>query len=287
MSPPIDSYIEVVKEVEDLVALPAVCLRVMDLINDPHSTAKDLERLLVQDPPLTAQLLRMANSSFYGLRAKVDTVSRAVSVIGTKRIGNLVLALSAVKSFGKLSNGIISIENFWHHSIYTGLIASLLARHTKYVQDESIFIAGLLHDIGQLVIFYKRPDQIRQALTSMQEDASEQEFYYYEQKVLGYDHMQVGAELATRWGLPDNLIECIGYHHVPENAVLYPVEVGVIHIANTLANLVELNSNNLEDAAPVSPRAWEVTRLNPEVVQRVIQEAQTQYDNTQSVFLAA
>jgi len=279
-------YHALVNDVDHLVSLPTICVKVMNMLNDPHSTAKDLERVLIQDPPLTAQLLRMANSPFYGLRSQVDTLSRAVSVIGTKRIRNLVLAVSAIKSFDKLTNGIISIENFWSHSIYTGLIANILGQHSSIRQNDSIFIAGLLHDIGQLVIFNKRPDDVRIALTLMQDSAKEADLYLYEREVMGFDHMQVGSELARRWLLPENLIACIQYHHIPSLAPAYNIELALIYIANRLASLAELHSNNLDDIPPVSKQMWEITGLSPRIIEQVLVDAQEQFESAQSILLA-
>ncbi|VAW81075.1 hypothetical protein MNBD_GAMMA12-3423 [hydrothermal vent metagenome] len=278
-------YHDLVNEVDHLVSLPTVCVKIMTLLNDPHSTAKDIERVLIQDPPLTAQLLRMANSPFYGLRSQIDTLSRAVSVIGTKRIHNLVLAVSAIKSFDKLTNGIISIENFWSHSIYTGLIANILAKHSSVRQNDAIFIAGLLHDIGQLVIFNKRPDDVRVALTLMQDSSNDSDLYLYEREVMGFDHMQVGSELARRWLLPENLIACIEYHHLPSLAPSHNLELALVYLGNRLASLAELNSLNMDDIPPISKQMWEITGLTPEIIEQVLDEAQEQFESSQAILL--
>ena len=279
------NYFELVDEVDQLVSLPTICMKILSLLNDPHSTAKDIEKVMIQDPPLTGQILRMANSPFFGLRSEVDTLQRAVAVIGTKRIYNLVLAASAIKSFNKLTNGVISIENFWYHSIYTALIASILGQHSTVKQTDSIFVAGLLHDIGHLVIFNKRPDDMRIALTLMQDATVESDTALYERQVMGFDHTQVGAELARRWLLPENLIACIEYHHTPSQAPEYHLEVALIYLANRLANLAELHSNNLSDIPPISSNIWEITGLSPDIIEQVIEEAQTQYEQTQSALM--
>ena len=279
-------YRDMVDDVDQLISLPSICLKIMNMLSDPHSTAKDIERVIVQDPPLTAQLLRMANSPFYGLRSQVDSLSRAVSVIGTKRINNLVIAVSAIKSFNKLSNGIVSIENFWQHSIYTGLIANILGQHSIIRQNDSIFIAGLLHDIGQLIIFNKRPDDVQIALTLMQDSSSDTELYVYEREVMGFDHMQVGAELARRWLLPDNLITCIEYHHCPSLASDHHLEVALVYLANRLAALAELNSIDLQDIPPIATKMWEITGISPNAVVEVLEQAQTQFESAQSILLS-
>ncbi len=280
-------YINLVKQVQHLLSLPTVCLKVMEMINQPRTTSRDLEKVLLQDPPLTAHLLKMANSPFYGMRSRIDTLSRAVSVIGTRRIANLVLAVSAVKTFSKMTNGIISIENFWQHSIYCGVIAGLLATLCGRKHDESIFVAGLLHDIGQLIIFSKKPDETREALTRMQSDTADHALYHYENQVLGFNHMQVGAELARSWKLPDKLVTCIACHHHPDKASAHQLEVSLVHIANTLANLAELHSTDLADVPAIHAQAWDCTGLEPDQVTAVIAQAQQQFEETQAALLAA
>ncbi len=280
-------HVILVRQVRHLLSLPTVCLKVMEMINQPRTTSRDLEKVLAQDPPLTAHILKMANSPFYGMCSRIDTLSRAVSVIGTRRIANLVLAVSTVKTFNKMTNGIVSIENFWLHSIYCGVIANLLANRCGRKHDESIFVAGILHDIGQLILFNKKPDETREALLRMQSDTEEHAFHHYEDQVLGFNHMQVGAELARTWRLPDKLITCIACHHHPDTAPEHRLEVSLVHIANALAGLAELHSTDLSDVPPVHPLAWELTGLDAAEVTAVIEQAQQQFTETQAALLAA
>lgn len=284
-SSPRQSYFELVDTVDQLISLPTICVKIMGMLNDPNSTAKNIESVLMQDPPLTVQLLRMANSPFYGLRSEIDSLARAVSIIGTKRIHDLVVAISAINSFNKLSNGIISIENFWHHSLYTGLIANLLGKRATKLKQDSLFIAGLLHDIGQLIMFSKRPDDVRIALTLMQDSSNESDLYVFERDVMGFDHMQVGAELARRWLFPENLVTCIEYHHTPSLAPDHHMEVSLVYLANKLSGLAELNSTHLDDIPPISENVWEITRLSKEIIEEVLIEAQEQFESAQFILL--
>lgn len=278
---------DLVNEVDHLISLPSVCFKILELSNDEHSTARDIEQELKNDPGIATQVLSMANSAFYGVRSTVDTLSRAVSVIGTKRISKMVLAVSAIKSLQKFKNDIISLENFWYHSISCGVIASHLAKQCCHNDSETLFLAGLLHDIGQLVLFNKRPEQVKDALKLMYEDPENRDLYYHENKVLGFNHMQLGGELARLWHLPDSLIEPIAYHHVPTSAIKYPVNVSIIHIANSLSTLSELNSDRLADGPKIHPVSWQVTNLNPEICIAIMQGAKSEYKTTQAALIAA
>jgi len=282
-----EAYKILADEVNHLTSLPTACFKILELSKDENSTARDIEREIIKDPGIATQVLRMANSAFYGLSSRIDTLSRAVSIIGTKRISNIVLAVSTIKSMQQLKNEIISLENFWSHSISCGIIASHLAKHCGHRDSESFFIAGLLHDIGQLVLFKKRPDEVRQALDRMQDDSSYNDIYIYERKILGFDHMQLGGELSKKWLLPDNLIECISYHHEPTKAIICPFDVAIVHIANTLSNIAELHSENFDSAPPVNPLAWKVTNLNPEICIEILHQCEEENKATQAILMVA
>jgi len=280
-------YQALVNEVNQLISLPAACFKILELSKDENSTARDIEKELKTDPGIATQVLRMANSAFYSMQKNIDTLSRAVSIIGMRRISNIVLAVSAIKSFQVFKNDIVTLENFWSHSISTAVISARLAKHCGHKENESFFVSGLLHDIGQLILFNKRPEEVKQALNLMQDDIEYQDIYVYEQQILGFDHMQIGAAIAQKWQLPDNLIECIKFHHEPTSAIKCPFDVAIIHIANMLANLTELNSSDIDDAPPINPICWKITNLNPEICIQLLEECREEYDNTQAALLAA
>ena len=191
---------------EGLITLPHVYLRINALIEDPDSTMNDIAKAVSQDPSFTVRLLRLANSSFYGFASKIDTAHKAVSVIGTSQIRNLALSMSVASSFEGLPNELVSMDNFWRHSLYCALIARLLARRAKGCDPDAVFTAGLLHDNGELIIFNRLPELARESLLLVQDQVDDLPIYLAERRVIGYDHAQVGGELASLWGLPPLLI---------------------------------------------------------------------------------
>ncbi len=274
-----------VRDVGELVSLPEVAVRINQMVDDPNVSANDIGKLIGQDPALTIRILRIANSPFYGFSSKIDTVSRAVAMLGSKQIRDLVLATSVAKAFDGLPNELVSMEHFWYHSLYCALLAQHLAAECdKPVQADVVFVAGLLHDIGDLVLFSKVPEQSYEALMYAVEGPEGVEIFDAEREIIGFDHAQVGAALARQWQLPEVLQECIAFHHEPAGARNFPVENAIVHIANSIAYLAEIDSSNLDDAPRIEALAWELTGLNTNVIPGVIEAAKSEIAEMQQVF---
>ena len=275
---------ELVDKAADLVSLPEVSLRVNDIANDPNSTADDMGKVISQDPALVIRMLKIANSSFYGLSKEVDTITRAVAVLGTKKIRDLVLSTAASDAFDGIPNNLITMQDFWHHSLYCGLLAQILAKKAKNLNTESIFIAGLLHDIGQLVMFNQMPEKSHEAILLLMEGTEELETYEAERHIFGFDHMQVGAALLKSWHLSPVLEECVEFHHEPQKAKQFPAEVALINIANAVAVMADFDSMNDDDEIPmINPISWELTGLSKKDLPEAIKKAQEEIKEVEAV----
>lgn len=275
-----------VSEVRDLVSLPDIAIQINALVEDLHSTAGDIATVISTDPSLTARLLRVANSPFFGLSTRVATVDRAVTVVGAKPIRDLVIATCAVRSFKGIPNTLVSMDDFWYHSLYCAIIARLLGRNRKLPHADSLFVAGLLHDIGQLVIFNRKPEAAREIMRLSMEDPHDMDINQAEKEVLGFDHADVGGLLLHNWHLPPLLEECVALHHRPADAKTFPTEVAIVHIANVIATLAEINSTHLEDVPAIEPGAWKQAGIREEMLEPVMREAQRQFRDARQVFLA-
>ncbi|HFQ13713.1 MAG TPA: HDOD domain-containing protein [Gammaproteobacteria bacterium] len=276
---------EVVSSVEQMISFPEVYLRVNRLLDDPDSTANRLAETISQDPGLTAQLLRMANSPVYGLSREVDTVARAVSIIGLKRLRYLVLATTSLKVFEGIPNELFSMDDFWLHSLYCGLAAKQLAERIGDLPGDALFVAGQLHDIGQLLMYSRLPDLAREAVLHSIEEAEEPDLYLSEREIIGFDHAQLGARLASDWHWPAMLVATIGGHHEPEKVEEFQRETAVVHIANTLAVLAELDTEDCEetDAPRIHPVAWEITGLDQAILPEVLEGMRAQFGETRAM----
>ncbi len=276
---------ELVSSVEEIVSFPEVYLRVNQVLDDPESTAAQVSEVVSQDPGLTAQLLRMANSPLYGLSKEVNTVVRAVNIIGTKRLRYLVLATTSLKVFEGIPNDLITMDDFWLHSLYCGLAAKTLADNIKGLQPDALFVAGQLHDIGQLLMYSQLPDLAREAVLRSIEEPDEPDLYLTEREVIGFDHAQLGAQLAQDWHWPAMLVATIGWHHEPEKAEEFQKETAVVHIANSLAVLAELDTTDAEetDAPRIHPSAWEMIGMSDEIIPQVLESIRGQFEETRAM----
>ncbi|OFZ69733.1 MAG: phosphohydrolase [Betaproteobacteria bacterium RBG_16_58_11] len=276
---------EFTQDIDSLVSLPGVGVRVNEMVDDPSSTAADLGKVISQDPALAARLLRIANSPAYGLSSQVNTVTRAVSIIGTRHIRDLVLATSTISAFEGIPNELVSMEDFWSHSLYCGAAARLLAEQCNMKHAETVFLGGLLHDIGQLVIFRKEPQKAKQALLLSIEEHDDLALHKAEQEIFGFDHAGVGAALLRHWHFPELLIESVAFHHAPEQAQHFPLETALVHIANSIATLAEIDSVSEADAVQTEAAAWRVTGLDKSTIEPTVRATQAQFAEMRNLLL--
>jgi HD-like signal output (HDOD) protein len=219
-----------------LLSLPEVCLRIQQLAEDPRAGMAEFAQLVIQDPALTTRLLKLVNSAYYRFPGRVDTVSRAVNLIGIAELRNLTLAMAAMEVFGGLENERFDMLGFWRHSVYCALVARFLAKHARVLHAERLFIAGLLHDVGRLLIFNLLPEQ---AALILQRVANGEEVCAAERVELGFDHAAVGHELLRLWHLPKELRIAVAFHHLPEVAEEARLEATLVYLANRIAHQVE------------------------------------------------
>jgi putative nucleotidyltransferase with HDIG domain len=259
-----------VASIKDLVTLPDVAMRIARMVNDPDSSAADIGREVSKDPALTARLLRIANSPALGQNGKIATISRAITLLGVRQVRDLTVGLTAVRTFDGIGNELVTMASFWRHSVLCAVAATQIAERRKGSRDDSPFIAGLLHDIGQLVLYSRAPELARRALLMSVDDPDDMGLYLCEREVMGFDHAAVGVALARNWQLPLALQECIEFHHEPERAPSHPLEAATIHVANSVAVLAEIGSDDLTDAPRISDAAMRATKLDAASLTEII-----------------
>lgn len=242
---------DLVNEIERLASFPEVALRVSEVLDDDRSSAGDIGKLIEPDPALSAALLRIANSGAYRAGGGVDNVESAVKTVGMREVRDITFAISATSAFQGIPNELISVEDFWLHSLYCACAAQNLSRVTRRCRGVSLFTAGLLHDIGQLVLFSQYPDQARTALQNHARSEYELPICHFEREVFGFDHTEVGEALAERWQFPESLRYAIRYHHSFEEAPEHQDVAMVIGVANSLAVLAELDSDDFGDGPEI------------------------------------
>jgi len=266
---------DLVKGVVKLISLPEIYIRVSQALEDENHNAKQLGDIIGHDPALTARILRIVNSAYYSLANQVELVSRAVSVIGEDDLRNLVLATSAVDTFKRIPNQLVDIDLFWRHSVHTGIVARLLSKYCNILHGERLFVAGMLHDIGKLVLYFKEPELSQQVLLKAAD--TDGQLYNAEKEIIGFTHADVGAALIDAWKLSDTLKEVIAYHHTPLNAKEYRIETAIVHIANCIVNAIgpdtEIDEHLLDDYPSFEPKTLDITGLKLDILPEVMDKA--------------
>jgi putative nucleotidyltransferase with HDIG domain len=274
-----------VTQIEDLVTLPESALRIARIVDDPNSSSADIGREIGIDIALTARLLRVANSAAFGQPGKIADINRAITVLGIKQVRDLTVGLAAIRTFDGIPNDLVTMETFWRHCLLCAVAAGQIASRRRGSGSSSPFVAGLLHDVGQLILFNRVPELERVAILMSIDD--DRDLYLCEREAIGFDHQAVGLALAQKWGLPPELQECIAFHHEPQRAQAYPAEVATIHIANSIAVLSEIGSTRLSDAAPLSPAALQLCHMDEAAVVEVILQTTESAADVLPMLLAA
>ena len=254
-----------------LISLPDIYLRTRVVLNDPDSAASELGDVLLADPGLTARVLRLANSSFYGFRAKVETITRAVALLGRQQIHDVVLATSVARAFTDVDIEMMDVSRFWRESIYTALVSRIVAKLCNVLDSERLFVHGLLCDLGHLIMYQKIPELARQALTVSQTDA--RLITHVEQELIGYDYTQVGGELLRIWDMPPAMQGSVRWHMDPGSADEHLLDASIVHIASLLATVMDSQEDADLFTLPFSPEALRVTHVSEDTLLKVRMEA--------------
>jgi len=258
---------ELVAEVRHLFSLPDVALRLNELVGDPDATNKQIVEILQLDAGLAATVLRLANSAWYGLSSKVDTLSRAITLIGHGALRDLVLAAAFIKRFQGIPGEFVNMKTFWDNSVACGVVSRNLSKRCRLHESEQMFLAGLLHKIGRLVFFEARPNQYREVLAQAA-DGSEAAIITSERNVFGFCYAELGGALLNEWHLPPILQNVVANQLNSEKFTDYPRERAILQVAADMAHFlspdIKLDSRELLYKPEFSEVVWMDLGISPD-----------------------
>jgi putative nucleotidyltransferase with HDIG domain len=272
---------DVVKSLEDLPSLPAVVMELLNCIDQEDIDISVLAKKVSHDQALTAKTLRLANSSLYGLQVRVTTIQQAITFLGFQSTRNLIMAAALTGSFPDGRCAGFDDKAFWRESIGTAVCAKVLARYLRFNQDYA-FTAGLLHDIGQLMLVSSFPEQYAEVIAWQK--ANECHILVAERAVLGVDHVVAGAALAEHWNFSDTMRLAIAGHHDPD-APGAGFLAAIVHVADAIIHALDLPQKADDMVPAVSTVAWTAMGLNEDNYLHVFRETELQFEEITLILL--
>jgi HD-like signal output (HDOD) protein len=263
-------------------SLPTIFYQINEAVEDPESSFVEIGEIISGDPSLSARLLRIVNSSFFGFPNKIETITHAVTIVGMAQLRDLALATTVVNQFKGIPKDLINMEQFWLHSVATGLAAKVIAIYRRETNADRFYVMGMLHDLGRLLLLLNIPESMK---TVMDKYAAGGTMYDVESDVLGFDHAAAVGKLMESWQLPGMLQEAVTYHHKPQQAPHYPVAASIVHVADFIAHGMELGSCGERFVPPLHPKAWEILELPLSLFPPILEQVDRQVGEAVEMFL--
>ena len=284
LKPPMaSSPAELVADMTSVASLPSVYQRLSEVINHPTSTADQVGKVVLMDSGLTARLLMLVNSALFNFPNKIENVSKAVVLVGSEQLRDLALGTSVVSMFDGVPSDLVNMHGFWRHSLACGIAARVIARVRGEQNVERFFVAGLLHDLGALVLYTKLPEESRKIMRIHLERRIP--LSTVENRVLGFDHAAVGGALVETWKLADAQHAAVAMHHTPQHEKTHGAMAATVHIADIMADAMGRGSSGERYLPGFVPEAWELLRLDPKQVPALLEEVSVTVSEAEQIFL--
>lgn len=273
-----------------LVSLPEIFMRIREVVSDPSSTVEEATAVISKDPSLTAKLLKLVNSAFYArtLRmagglppGRVDTLSRAVMLLGLNQLSTLAMGVSVLPLFKDIPAECVNMAQFWRHSVGVGILTKLLAARLRDPSPERFFVAGLLHDIGRLVLFKQTPELAAAALAEA--GRSGRLLLDVERELFGFDHAVLGGMLLRKWRFPESLEQAVWRHHDPLTGDV-PLEPALVGVADMIAGAVLPGCSGERLVPRFHPEIWKLAGLGPTELPELVATAEAHLEVISSMF---
>lgn len=268
------AFTDIVNKIHTLPSLPAVVMELLSSIGQNNADINQLSAIVSKDQALSAKALRLANSSFYGMQWKVTTMPQAVSILGVNSLRILVTAAAVIGRFPTKNQTGFDFQGFWQHSIATAVCTRLIAKRAD-INPESAFMAGLLHDIGRLVLVTGFPEQYQAAMNYRAEHDCV--MLEAERATLSCDHAAVGHALAEHWRFPPAIQMAVAGHHAPDKQWSGGL-TNLVHVADAIVHALDLSANEDDLVPPLSPNAWNSLSLDRETMLQILGETESQFN---------
>ena|ERR1039457_1024828 len=262
-------------------SLPMLYDRLNQVINHPRSSIGDITKIITEDAGLSSRILKLANSPMFGFHSNIDSITKAITIIGTQQLRDIALAISVTGVFKGIPEGLINMTSFWQHSITCGIVARILATYRRDANVERFFVAGMLHDVGQLILCTKAPELVKEMIATSRESGTPH--FSIQRSILGFDHGDVGGELLKRWKIPAIISEPVACHHAPGRAELYPMETSLMHVADVIGHAMQVGFGGEPFVPPLDERSWERLAIPISLLATIMKQADAQLSDAMEI----
>jgi putative nucleotidyltransferase with HDIG domain len=273
-----------VKETVQIGSLPGVFFQINEAVENPKTSFSDIGRIISADSALCARLLKVVNSSYFGFSSEIETITHAITVVGMLEVRDLILATTVIRYFRGMSEDRVSMESFWRHSIACGVAARTLAIYRREPNPERYYVAGLMHDLGRLILFMNNHADMARVFELYDEGGL---LVDAERSILGVDHAEVGAALLEKWQLPVILVDMIRHHHNPSNAVEKTLDASIVHLSDILVHALEFGNSGERYVPPLDEDAWNQIGLPVSDLSSLLGRIKLQADDMARTFLSS
>ncbi len=273
MTDPVDKEAklrDLTAKVVEIPPLPSFIGKILQVAENPISSAEDLNEIISRDPALTAQILKAANSAFYGFPNKIGTVSLAIIILGFNMVRTIALSSSVIKLFKSSSkkSGHLDPVRFWDHSLKCGVACRMLASNYKYFVAGEAFTAGILHDIGRIALAHYFSESYDRVLERVHTKGGS--FLEAEIEILGFTHAEFGGFLLKKWNLPPFITDAVMFHHEPTQAANARELAALTHFADYLCHRNAVEKGEERDLAPLDHGIWDVLERSEDEEKTII-----------------
>ncbi len=261
-----NKLLDKIENFDDFPTLPTIYYKLVDALSNTSTTIKDLSNLVSTDIALSFKLLKIVNSSIYGLSTKVNSIDKAIFHLGFRELKNIILSTKIIEVFSDVnSNSKFDLVEFWKHSIAVGAISRIIAQELGQKNLDEYLLSGITHDIGKLVLIKILGSEYNVVFMIMEKEGIT--LLEAEQKVLGTTHQEIGLKLAESWNLDQNILNVIRYHNDGLVGSNYDQLVGVVHISNVLAKILGLGHSGCDSITQPNQLLWrrlDITKFDKE-----------------------
>lgn len=276
--------LETAANISTIPTLPTVISRITSLLQNPQTSADEIGKAITTDQALASKVLKLVNSAFYGFPGRISTITHAVVILGFSTVKNIVLTASIFEAFKKESDSdaVFDMEKFWFHSIACGAASQTIAKKMGLKSGEECFIAGLIHDVGKVILCQYMPEQFHKVVKHSSENNCL--FYDAEKALFANTHQEVGGFLAEKWNLPTDLQNAVKYHHMPSNRRTHYEMTAVVHSADILVRAMGYGNGGDNRMPVIDDDVWNYLKLSSQTLPSLFEEIDQEVEKA-TIFL--